>query len=350
MEIEKLKTNRTIYFDYLRVFATFAVIILHLSARYWYSADVNGFQWQTFNFYDSIVRWCVPIFVMISGSLFLSRDIPLKTIYSKYILRMCTAFLFWSVVYAVFVNAGITGRIAAVITGHYHMWFILMIIGLYMCIPFIKPIVQDEKRTKYFLLLSFIFTFVILEAVAIMRDFGTLTIVRASEALNSVSIGFTMKIVSGYAVYFVLGYFLNKTELSKKQRIIIYMLGLAGFASTVLLNLFSSLKAQEPLGNYYDYFRANVLLEVLAVFTFFKYRKYRFDGLNAFIGRLSKYSFGAFLVHALIIEQVIPRIGLEVYYSSPALGIPILGVIVLCMSFIISAIINHIPFLKKYIV
>lgn len=28
-----LSTNRTIYFDYLRVFATFAVMILHISAQ-----------------------------------------------------------------------------------------------------------------------------------------------------------------------------------------------------------------------------------------------------------------------------------------------------------------------------
>ena len=49
--------ERTIYFDYIRVFATFAVIILHISAQNWYSTDVNGFDWQVFNFFDSIVRW-----------------------------------------------------------------------------------------------------------------------------------------------------------------------------------------------------------------------------------------------------------------------------------------------------
>lgn len=33
--------DRTIYFDYLRVFATFAVMILHISASNWYNTDVN---------------------------------------------------------------------------------------------------------------------------------------------------------------------------------------------------------------------------------------------------------------------------------------------------------------------
>lgn len=92
--------ERKIYCDYLRIIATFAVVVLHVSASNWCSTDVNGMEWQAFNFYDSIVRWSVPIFVMISGSLFLGRDIPIKRIYEKYILRMIIAFIFWSVFYA----------------------------------------------------------------------------------------------------------------------------------------------------------------------------------------------------------------------------------------------------------
>lgn len=73
-ELNTQAANRTVYFDYLRVFAIFAVIILHISASNWHTTDVNGFEWQVFNFFDSITRWCVPIFIMISGSLFLNRN------------------------------------------------------------------------------------------------------------------------------------------------------------------------------------------------------------------------------------------------------------------------------------
>lgn len=67
-------TEHLVNYDYLRVLATFAVILLHVAASKWNYADVNGLEWQTYNFYDSIVRWAVPFFVMISGSLFLPRD------------------------------------------------------------------------------------------------------------------------------------------------------------------------------------------------------------------------------------------------------------------------------------
>ena len=74
--------KRKVYCDYLRLVATFAVVFIHVAASNWSNVDVNGMQWQVFNIYDSLVRWGVPIFVMISGALFLNRDVPIQNIYS----------------------------------------------------------------------------------------------------------------------------------------------------------------------------------------------------------------------------------------------------------------------------
>lgn len=94
--------DRKIYIDIIRVIATFAVIITHVCSFKWYGTDVNSFHWQCLNFFSSITRWCVPIFVMISGVFFLepTKEIIIKKIYSKYILRIVIALLFWSVFYA----------------------------------------------------------------------------------------------------------------------------------------------------------------------------------------------------------------------------------------------------------
>lgn len=120
-----LQKERVVFIDYLRVFATFAVVVLHVSAQNWYVTDVNGFEWQTFNIYDSLVRWGVPVFLMISGALFLDRDISLEEMYKKYLLRMVIAFCYWSIVYMLLDRGGTIGnRIEAAILGHYHMWFI----------------------------------------------------------------------------------------------------------------------------------------------------------------------------------------------------------------------------------
>ena len=99
-----MKEQRIVYFDYLRIIAIFAVVVLHFAAQNWDNIDVSSFEWQVFNLYDAVAAWGVPVFVMISGALFLGKELTLKKLYGKYILRIVTAFFFWSVLYALWSN------------------------------------------------------------------------------------------------------------------------------------------------------------------------------------------------------------------------------------------------------
>ena len=60
--------GRLAYADLLRAFATIAVIVLHLSGSQMGAVGVNTSAWAVFNVYDSLVRWCVPVFVMLSAA------------------------------------------------------------------------------------------------------------------------------------------------------------------------------------------------------------------------------------------------------------------------------------------
>ena len=91
--------QRINFLDYLRVFAIFFVVMLHASTQNWCSTDVNSFAWQVFNIYDSLSRWAIPVFVMISGALFIPRKISLSKIFKKYILRLVISLVFWSLFY-----------------------------------------------------------------------------------------------------------------------------------------------------------------------------------------------------------------------------------------------------------
>ena len=131
-------SRRTYYFDYLRIVASFAVVLLHVAAQNWSTSDVNSFEWKVFNFFDGLVRWGVPVFVMISGALFLGKELDLKVLYRKYIFKMIIVFLFWSLLYALwdyFVTGSITTThsfVRRIFAGRRHLWFIPMIIGMYM--------------------------------------------------------------------------------------------------------------------------------------------------------------------------------------------------------------------------
>lgn len=93
----------------------------------------------------------------------------------------------------------------------------------------------------------------------------------------------------------------------------------------------------------------NVSLEAIAVFIFFKYNFNKQSRFQNLVIKLSKYSFGVYLVHVMIMDKLY-NCGFTTLSFNPLISVPILTLIVYIISYIISAIINNIPVLKKYIV
>lgn len=346
---DKLKENIA-YIDYLRIFATFSVILLHVSASKWYRADVNGFEWQTFNFFDSISRWGVPVFVMISGALFIGKPISTKTILTKYIFRLLLAFLAWSFIYALFQSNSIDQLLINTLKSQTHLWFLLMICGVYICIPIISLIAVNKSLVRLYLLLSFIFTFLLPELLVLMGDFGGAGLKEISNLLNTHLKNMNMQFVMGYASYFMLGYLVHTNNFTKKQRYIAYILGLFGFLFTVIMSSFGALKAQQPYGKLYNYFSVNVLFEALSVFVWHKYHVFNNSKLNRIAKIIAKYCFGIYLTHILSIRILNDYFGLNTLSFNPIYAVLSITIISFFISLIISAILHQLPVIKKYLV
>ena len=94
MPAEHSTRRRVIYFDILRIVAIFFVVFVHLAAQHWADVDVSSRAWFAFNLYCTTGKWSVPIFVMISGALFLGRDVSISSILKKNVARIATVFLF----------------------------------------------------------------------------------------------------------------------------------------------------------------------------------------------------------------------------------------------------------------
>ena len=350
--MSEVKNNREIYLDFLRVFASIAVIFLHVAAQNWYDVRLDTFEWNTFNIYDSLVRWAVPIFVMMSGVLFLNKDKPIKEIYKKNILHIAIAFVFWSVTYSLIYhfqfNTSLKQFVLTTIKGQGHMWYLLMIIGIYMIVPFLKMIVDNEKYMKYFLILALIFAFIVPQGISII----SIRYKELGAAFNNVIKNLNLHLVMGYSFYFILGYYLNKIKLSKTTNRIIYGLGILGFISTAVFTYFVSRWSNTYNALFYEYFSVTVLLESIAIFVLIKniFVKHSIsEKTKNFIYKLSKYSFGIYLVHMLIVTEL-KEFWINTLSFNPILSVPALTLCVLVISFIISLILNHIPVVKKYIV
>lgn len=90
--------KRSTELDILRLLAMLAVISIHVSttAMSWTDTLIRNIEF-------SAVTWCVPVYVMISGRLFLAKEkqLPISTYFKKYIVRIAVAFAFWSAIYQV---------------------------------------------------------------------------------------------------------------------------------------------------------------------------------------------------------------------------------------------------------
>ena len=80
----EIENGRMLHYDLLRILACFSVVMLHSAAQFWYTIPVTEPEWVIANSYDAVSRFGVPIFVMISGVLFLNndREINLKRLYT----------------------------------------------------------------------------------------------------------------------------------------------------------------------------------------------------------------------------------------------------------------------------
>ena len=344
MAVETAESRRY-YFDFLRVLAVFAVIFLHVTVRTCLTTDIYSFEWNVSNFYVCISAWAVPVFVMMSGSLFLSRDIPVKKIYGKYIFRIFTAFVFWSFVYSVnyYVKTGdIMKAVGNFIIGNEHLWFLFMITGMYMLLPLTKKISESDFLIKYFLVFSFLFTFLLPEVADVISVFSERYGAFADKFIDR----FHLRFVGGYTGYFLLGYLLDRTCLSKRTEYLIYAAGILGVIAGVSLSVTASVVQDRPQ-TLYDYLTVNTMLVSVAVFVFFKSK---FNRPLKIMEVLSRYSFGVYLVHSAVIGVLLQRLSFNLSALNQAFSAITISMIVFVISLAISAVLNHIPVLKKYIV
>ncbi len=352
--------QRQYHLDYLRVFASIAIILLHVTAQNMSYVELAGTEWNIYNICNSASRWGVPVFVMMSGALFIPREIPTKTLYKKYISRMAIAYVVWSAFYAIAdpiknliftegYQINLSEIIGNFISGAVHLWFLPMIIGLYMCIPLIKQLTKNDNLIKYFLLLSFVFCFIKTQTELVGTNLLSSSVQTIFENVNTLFKNFNINLVLGYTSYFILGFYLNKTEINKNKRVLIYILGVIGLISTILLNLSASKNAGKSTEIFFSAFSVNVLLMAIAVFVWFKYNAKGNDKFNKIIIKLSKYSFGAFLVHIFVL-QVLYAFGIQSTSFHPVLSVPAITIFTTVVSYLISLVLNKIPVIKKYIV
>lgn len=348
--------NRVHYLDFLRIFSVFAMMLLHVSASKWHTTPIDSFSWQVFNIYDSLVRFCVPIFIMISGALFLDNTykVDIKKIYSHNIFRIITAFIFWSLAYALVTQLAriiVKNQEFSYITffknfalGHYHMWFLYLIIGIYITLPILKKIAEDKLICKYFLFLSFFFCFFL--------NFITNFDSSIKNPIELISNKANIQLILGYSGYFLLGHYLASTDISRKKRFFIYAAGIMSLIFTIIATNITSTMSGKADSKWYKYLLVTTYFTSSAVFCFFKYYISNIQWTSNSISiakQLSSLTFGMYLVHDFI-NLLLMYLNITTLSYNPILSVPLHTILVFMLSLIIILFLKKIPKINKYII
>ena len=152
-----LSGPRKQFLDVLRVLATCAVVLMHVLTGAIDVTDtsiVPEYRSLLLSVMD-LVTWCVPIFLLISGYLFLNpeRTLTYPVMIKKYCRRIALAILLFGVPYAAseLVVTERTFRIMMIpealkmtLMGHTwsHMWYLYLILFLYLITPLLKKVLR----------------------------------------------------------------------------------------------------------------------------------------------------------------------------------------------------------------
>lgn len=325
------------YIQWLRCLAALAVVLMHLCAGPWYQADIHSGSWLTLTVLDGMVRWPVPVFVMISGALFLGKERPM----GKYIRRVLLALVFWSGLYTLVSGKSAIAAWTEFLCGHFHLWYLYFLCGLYLITPFLGPIARDDRLSRRFLILGLIFGNTLPRIPELLALFSAPLGELATALYGRVKINFLL----AYVFQFVLGYRLSIWEPNRRQRWIVYGLGLLGALVTVPGTILLSRHLDCHIQLLFDPQSPHITAMAAALFVF---ARANLKKLPRWADSLARHSFGVYLAHAMVIEALAKR-NITVLSVHPLLAAPVLTTAVTGLCWSLSALIRRVPVVGKHL-
>ncbi len=340
--------GRILFLDILRILAIFAIILVHSIYSLGETIDQTKiYSWWITNMYCTISRWSVPIMIMISGTLLLSpqRDESISIFFKKRLNRIFIPLLFWSIFYMVWnrfsdeTDLQILTALLDIVTGNvnYHLWFLYLIIGLYISTPILRIFIKNANNVH-------IEYFIFIWIISIINTY--------MKTRHNIGIGIEMGFFTGFIGYYILGYYLVNTDFDKKYKNLIYILAFLGVLITMFGTYVLTKEANFLNQSFYDYLSPNVMAMSIGIFIFFKNIDWKnskiFNNLtiNNVIVKMSTLSFGVYLIHALILSVL--RTDLITFFG-PIIGVPLLALTTILVSYFLVKIIYNIPILKHII-
>lgn len=344
--------QRKNYFDLLRVISSFAVVVIHVTSAAMNTTEAGSQTYMANALLNSIMRWAVPVFFMISGALFLDpkREVTTKKLFTKTIPHIVICIIIWGGIYTILDQylystlsvKSIFIALYGIVTGNtgYHLWFLYDMLMIYIAVPIFRLITCNatKRQLEYALAVWFVVSIGVGHINMIAEDiFGIASL-----------LPYQAYVVSGYAGYFLLGYYLDAYSLTGKMKVGSYMLSIMSVIAIVGGKLVLAMKVgrntaslEIPLGVFSCMISAGL-------FTAAQNIKLN-DNSAKITTALSKTSFGVYLVHVLLITFLYKIIAIEPNCCGDIITPIISSIGVYGVSIAISYGLSKIPGIRKVV-
>lgn len=356
MELKK----RYLSYDIIRIIALLMIVMVHVSAyMVIFFPATDKVEWTVGNIFNGISRAGVPMFILLSGALLLSEDKPFDTkrFYKKNLLTMGALAVGWIVAYGLFYSvllpilqgdpvriSNFWGFLVRFQGSEYpHLWYMLMVVGMYLMIPVLRLFVKRENK-KY--ILGIIVAAVIIQFGARTADYFT---VGAGMTVSAFLTKLHLEPVTGFIGYLLIGWYLNEYTLKNKNKLLLYVLGIASVVISTLV-VYGKIDEIPAIRDFmYSELSLMAFIYGVALFVFVqslcgeKQTKCRATAV------MSDCTFGIYLFHVAVLEIFVKLILPYESFGSgkPLAYIVILYLVVLIISFAVVKLTGYIKGVRK---
>lgn len=380
MNLSNQKNQHIVWLDVVRFIAMFTVVCCHCTDPFNFypgtAPNIGEIKlWGAI--YGSVLRPCVPLFVMITGALLLPVRGDASTFYKKRIPRVFYPFLIWSVLYNLFPwITGLLGLNPQIILDFFpyageevmqqsfsvsleyilmipfnfsilavHMWYIYLLIGLYLYLPVFSAWVEKaSERAKLMFLLAWGVTLLLPYYYQFVSNYlwGTCS-------WNSFGMLYAF---AGFNGYLLLGHYLKNLEWSLKKTLAIgipmfavgYAVTFLGFRHITALPEYTD----EMLELFFTYCSLNVEMMTIPVFMLAKKVKVNSERMKKALANLTVCGFGIYMIHYFFTG---PSVVLMRAINMPiGLQIPVAAILAFAVSWGLVWLIYRAGKVAKYIV
>lgn len=149
---ELTANEKRVDFELIRSAAIAAVVFIHVASPIVNNyGESSTFSWFLISVMDALLRWCVPVFIMVSGALVLTKDESPERFYRKRLGRIGWPLVFWMVVY--WLTAAVTVPPAKTVQQMFqsivfeqpflHFYFLFIMLELALITPWLRRVVRS---------------------------------------------------------------------------------------------------------------------------------------------------------------------------------------------------------------